>query len=323
MKKLLFLFLLYFPLHTYAQMANCINHESYTLVYQSNDGAGNCTFSFTPTITVRQPSRLIAYTFTSGATSVSVCYSGNPIALVNCSGPFTSLPVNTTLAVTLPAATVDIPCSNVTISLRGSNAANGAATCRLQQVYNGPLPVSLLSFYGSSNPAGVVLNWATEWEKDNESFSVQKSLNAKSFESIGNVKGKQTTNQVSSYEFIDTDVVPDQVYYYRLKQNDVNGHEDYSRIISVRHQPGQEALPKIFPNSNVGGSFSLSAPNAESAVLKLYNQAGIEIPIIVNKTGDVNLVSVAAKAHIPTGIYILKIFDAKGSEQNALKVLVQ
>lgn len=322
MKKLLFSFLLYCPFHAYAQLSSCMTTTSYTLVYQSNDGAGNCTFSFSPTLQVTSTTaKLAEYTFTSGATSLRVCYSGNPVAIVNCaSGSFTNMPPGFP---SMPTATVTIPCSAVTITLRGTTQANGTGSCRNQSVYSGPLPVSLLSFYGTSNPAGVVLNWATEWEKDNESFSVQKSLNAKSFESIGNVKGKLTTNQVSSYEFTDTDVVPNQVYYYRLKQNDVTGHEDYSRIISVRHQPGQEALPKIFPNSNIGGSFSLSAPNAESAVLKLYNEAGIEIPIHVNKTGDANLVSVSAKTQIQAGIYILKIFNTNGLEQNALKVLVQ
>lgn len=310
--------------YTTAQQDPCVVTTSYSLVYVSNNGAGNCTFSFTPTVTVNQSGasvKLAQYTFTAGSTTVQVCYSGNPAAIVPCSGTFNDLPGGANQV--FPTATVTLPCGSGNLTLRGSTSTQGTSTCATQTIFSGSLPVSLVSFYGTSKPSGIVLNWATEWEKDNQGFSIQKSRNATSFESIGTVGGQLHSNTVTGYEFTDTDVVAGQLYYYRLTQKDVTGTEQNSKIISVRYVPGQDLPASVFPNANVGGKFTLSMLNADTALLKLYNELGSEIPINIHKTGDSNQVSISVKTHVPAGLYFLKIVDAKGYEQNTLKVLVQ
>jgi hypothetical protein len=319
-------FLLFTALSFYAkaQRDPCVVTTSYSLVYVSNNGSGNCTFSFTPTVTVNQSGasvKLAQYTFTVGSTTAQVCYSGNPVAIVPCSGTFNDLPGGANQV--FPTATVVLPCNSGSLTLRGSTSTQGSNTCTTQTIFSSGLPVSLVSFYGSSKTNGIVLNWATEWEKDNQEFSIQKSRNATSFERIGTVEGQLNTSKVSGYEFTDTDVVAGQTYYYRLKQKDITGTEQNSKIISVRYLPGQDIPASVFPNANVGGTFTLSMPNADTALLKLYNEAGIEIPINIHKTGDRNQVSISVKNHAPAGLYFLKIVDTNGYEANALKVLVQ
>ncbi|GAB2533261.1 hypothetical protein GCM10027085_25170 [Spirosoma aerophilum] len=216
-----------------------------------------------------------------------------------------------------------MPCGNGSVTLTGSTSGQGTSTCTTQSVFSGPLPVKLLSFTGESRQEGIKLSWATEWESHNDGFDIQKSTNAQSFEAVGSVKGNATTDKLSTYEFVDKDVLAGQLYYYRLKQKDVDGAADYSRIIAVRHTLGTEMPAKVFPNANSGGSFMLSMLGAQSASINLYNQAGLEIPVLVSKTGDANLVSVSARNSLPSGIYILKALSADKAVQQSLKVIVQ
>ncbi len=266
--------------------------------------------------------KLARYTFTVGATTVTVCYSGNPVAIVNCNGPFTDLPGGTNQV--FPTATVVLPCTNNgTLVLTGSTSTQGTSTCATQTIFNGPLPVKLLSFSGASKTNGILLNWATEWESQNEGFDVQKSTNAASFEGVGFVKGHATTNELSTYEFVDQDVQANQTYYYRLKQKDVSGAVDYSKIIAVKHTLGQEITANVFPNANNGGSFMVSMKEAQSATIKLFNEAGIEIPVSISKTGDPDLVSVSSRNSLSKGVYLLQLINPNNVVQKSLKVVVQ
>lgn len=323
MRKLLLLFALLFVQQSFAQNTECIVTTSYTFAYQSTSN-GNCTFLFTPTVTVNQSGasvKLARYTFEAGGQTVTVCYSGMPVAITNCDGPFTALPGGA--GQVLPTATVVLPCGSGNLVLTGSTSTQGISTCTNQVIFDGPLPVKLISFTGASKADGVHLNWATEWESQNEGFDVQKSANASSFEGIGSVKGHATTNELSTYAFVDQDVRAGQTYYYRLKQKDVSGAFAYSKILAVRHTLGQDAPAKVFPNANTGGSFMLSMPEAQSATISLYTTAGVEIPVSVTKTGDPNLVSVSAKSSLSKGIYLLKAISADGAAKQALNVLVQ
>ncbi|WP_460954366.1 T9SS type A sorting domain-containing protein [Spirosoma litoris] len=325
MKKLFFLFLLSTIGKSIAQQDPCATTTSYSLTYQSTNGSGSCTFLFTPTVTINQMGssvKLVQYTFTIESTTVQVCYSGNPLAIVNCNGSFSALPEGANQV--FPTATVVLPCTgNGTIVLRGSTSTQGASTCTTQTIKSGPLPVKLVSFNGSSTPAGVVLNWATEWESLNEGYEIQKSATAQSFENIGFVQGQGSTHKVSGYEFIDANVEPGTIYYYRLKQKDVGGIIEYSPIISVLYRTDQEMPIKVYPNGNTGGRFMLSMSDAQSATIRLFTEAGIEVPINVSKTTDPNQVSVAAKATLSSGVYFLKVNGISDPQQQVIRVIVQ
>ncbi|WP_052731109.1 T9SS type A sorting domain-containing protein [Spirosoma radiotolerans] len=324
MRKLLLFFALFVCKESLAQQAQCAVTTSYTLTYQSTDGAGNCTFLFKPTVTINQSGasvKLVRYTFTVGNTTVNVCYSDSPVVIANCNGSFNAMPSGANQV--FPTATVVLPCSSGSLVMTGSTSAQGASTCTTQQVYSGPLPVKLVSFSGAAKPNGVKLNWVTEWESINAGFDVQKSTNAKSFEVIGTIKGNATTNQASTYEFTDQDVQPGQLYYYRLKQNDVDGSFTYSQIVAVRYTADQDIQAKVYPNATTGDSFMLSMLKAQSATVRLFTQAGVELPVTVTKTGDPNLVSVVAQSPLAKGIYLLKLSSADSQQQKSLKVVVQ
>jgi hypothetical protein len=97
---------------------------------------------------------------------------------------------------------------------------------------NVALGVELTNLTAKSVNKTTILNWQTASEKDNQGFTVERSLNGTDYAAIGQVKGFGTTNTVRNYTF--TDATPTTgVNYYRLRQADFNGKESLSKVVSV------------------------------------------------------------------------------------------
>ena len=96
-----------------------------------------------------------------------------------------------------------------------------------------PLAVNFLSFDGAVKDSRVVLNWATSGELNNKGFDVERSADGRSFTAIDFVKGNGTTANLSKYSYTDGNKFLSGTTYYRLKQIDVNGATDYSKVIQV------------------------------------------------------------------------------------------
>ena len=106
-----------------------------------------------------------------------------------------------------------------------------------------PLPVVLASFFGISKDQGNLLSWSTTSELQNKIFEIERSENAKDFELIGTLDGLGESMVVHSYEFLD--VTPKANNYYRLKQIDLDGTYEYSRIIHLNNAKNNL---KVYPN---------------------------------------------------------------------------
>jgi hypothetical protein len=184
-----------------------------------------------------------------------------------------------------------------------------------------PLPVNLVSFTGKASQNGVTLNWVTAWEEENQGFEIQKSTNAKSFETVGAVAGKYNAQVQSVYEFVDPNVEPGQIYYYRLKQNDAGGVSNLSQIIAVLADPtGRGDKAAIFPNPNKG-RFTLTGQEFMPGNVKLYAPSGLEIPIDTEESEGRKVLNIWARTYLPSGVYFLQVNPKDGTK--TLKVLVE
>lgn len=94
------------------------------------------------------------------------------------------------------------------------------------------LPVEWLSFTGIQTPIGVELNWSTAMEENNSHFIVQRTIDGKNWDNIGEEVGAGFTSETTDYQHIDNNPTPG-INYYRIKQVDFDGHYDYSRVIAV------------------------------------------------------------------------------------------
>ncbi|MBS1684117.1 MAG: T9SS type A sorting domain-containing protein [Bacteroidetes bacterium] len=110
--------------------------------------------------------------------------------------------------------------------------SGGTAGMRLSP--NGvALPVQLM--YLTATPVDnsyLRLDWATASEINNRGFEVQRSTDGINYEVIGWVDGHVNSNTKLEYSYDDRSVVPNSIYYYRLRQVDLDGKDDYSNIVS-------------------------------------------------------------------------------------------
>lgn len=111
--------------------------------------------------------------------------------------------------------------------------------------YTGVLPVTWSYFDGYFLNGENVIEWRTAVEENNSGFVVERSTDAKTFDSLAFVDGHGTADVANRYEFHDANPYPGW-NYYRLKQIDHDRKFEYSRLIPIYSEiTGATA---IYPN---------------------------------------------------------------------------
>jgi hypothetical protein len=142
-----------------------------------------------------------------------------------------------------------------------------------------PLPVKWLSFTGTALKGVVELNWSTASELDNRDFTIQRSADGNSFQSIGTVEGKGTTTAVSYYAFTDQQPLKG-IAYYRIKQTDINGKFSYSSVIRISNNGQNGGALRLYPNPAVTSAplkVEYSNFRNQLVTVSIINAAGIVV----------------------------------------------
>lgn len=141
-----------------------------------------------------------------------------------------------------------------------------------------PLPISLLYFNADLNESGqVALDWATASEKNNDFFTIERSLDGDSFEAIGRVDGAGDSNIELQYNFIDRNAYPG-VSYYRLRQVDFDGAYTFSPIQTINQHQALDDFVAVYP-----------IPTEDRLTIQLLFQSDVADPkvIVSDMTGKV------------------------------------
>jgi hypothetical protein len=112
------------------------------------------------------------------------------------------------------------------------------------------LPITLI-YFGADKYENDKANitWSTAMEINNQFFSIERSADALTWASIGQVQGAGNSTDQKNYSLIDSKPLPG-TNYYRLKQVDYDGKFTYSDIVEVE-----------FPMSSVTVSALCVYPN--------------------------------------------------------------
>ncbi|MCE7064071.1 GEVED domain-containing protein [Dyadobacter sp. CY326] len=110
-----------------------------------------------------------------------------------------------------------------------------------------PLPVTLISFSGKAVEKSNVLTWRTSSEVNFSHFEIQRSMNAKTFEKIGEL----ASNDLQVYNFLDPNS-PAAKAYYRLKMIDLDTKYSYSKIIAIGGDTEKSMVGSFYPNPGTG-----------------------------------------------------------------------
>jgi hypothetical protein len=141
-----------------------------------------------------------------------------------------------------------------------------------------PLPVELLDFTAKPQENSIELVWNTASERHNAGFVVERGLNTNTFGQISWVKSKSGGQPSGGfrYEMVDRNVVRNQMYYYRLKQTDIDGSTALSNVVEAFIGGAGELSFVLYPNpSRDKINISLdNTTNAKDLLLSLTNALG-------------------------------------------------
>ena len=180
---------------------------------------------------------------------------------------------------------------------------------------SGNVPVELTSFNGLVNNNSVELSWITATEINNSGFEIERSADNVNFMKIGFVKGNGTSSEFHSYKFADNNFSGAGKFYYRLKQINLDGTFEYSKIIDVTiGAPGKFELSQNYPNPfNPTTTISFRLPEKALVTLKVYNILGQEVAVLLNSQRNAGTYQINFDAtKLASGIYIYKLSTNTG-----------
>ncbi|HMG68750.1 MAG TPA: hypothetical protein VK588_13720, partial [Chitinophagaceae bacterium] len=115
----------------------------------------------------------------------------------------------------------------------------------LKVINCGPaLSTDLISFTAKRQDDHVQLNWTTTKEESLLHFSIEKSWDAKSFNSIATINSYNNSQNLNFYSYPDRDTSKN-IVYYRLKITDDKNRDKYSRTIELNENDNQVTLANL------------------------------------------------------------------------------
>ncbi len=170
------------------------------------------------------------------------------------------------------------------------------------------LPIELLSFTAHPLEKQIQLVWTTASEINNSGFEIERSSDGIDFKKITWQSGFGNSQNEIRYIFDDKSVSRNQIYYYRLRQIDLDGKFEFSNIVEAKILG--EASIKISPNptsDEINVTVSDDLKN-ESLSFEIYDILGKQV---FYKTIDLkkepSFQFSFQNANFSRGIYFLKI----------------
>lgn len=112
----------------------------------------------------------------------------------------------------------------------------------------GVLPVTFASFTALAQNDKVMLQWTTATESNSKEFSVQRSLDGNSFETIGTVPAAGNSNVQRSYRYDDLQGISftGKIVFYRIMETDKDGVFFYTNVKNVKIANGNHKLTLVY-----------------------------------------------------------------------------
>lgn len=141
------------------------------------------------------------------------------------------------------------------------------------------LPVELIDFQVIANKNVAVLTWRTLSEKQNLGFGIERSYDGRQWTKVAFVESAGTNEGIKTYHFEDLPPLPG-LLYYRLRQTDTDGTEEFSPVRSILMNEARERQLNVYPNpSRLGSNLTVFLPENEldEGMLQVYDLTGAKI----------------------------------------------
>jgi hypothetical protein len=187
------------------------------------------------------------------------------------------------------------------------------------------MPIVLSYFRGSSTAPGTAfLEWATASEKNNEFFTIERSIDGTTFDIIKELPGAGNSTKKLFYDYTDT-TPKNGINYYRLKQTDYDGKFEYSKVFAVTIEGGKSEstydVQEVYPNPFIDHMTIKIATDSENPVdIKLLNMRGATVKTeTFNPVTGENTFELTNMLGLEKGIYILSISQS-GEQPKTIRV---
>ncbi|MBP7273687.1 MAG: proprotein convertase P-domain-containing protein, partial [Saprospiraceae bacterium] len=152
----------------------------------------------------------------------------------------------------------------------------------------------------------IAIDWSTANEQNNKGFEVQRSAGTSDrMMPIGFVQGKGNSTSTVDYNLIDENVLTGITYYYRLKQIDNDGREQYSDVVAAKIE-GKPYQVTVLPNpAHAVLNLFVETATGEEASVQIIDAAGRLL-----QQASANIVSnnIAVDiSSLPRGIYFIRV----------------
>lgn len=186
----------------------------------------------------------------------------------------------------------------------GADDAIGIDNFRISGL--GSLPVELLFFSGKADGTSVLLSFATATETNNDHFIIERSADARTFQSIGQVRGAGNSQERLEYHFSDENPLYGD-NYYRLRQVDFDGAESLGPLIRVEYQRGQRIMLSPSPATDVV-RIHLGKPLENEGIWQVFGPLG---HLELSGVWDTESTDYELDVHkLPEGVYTFYLFAA-------------
>ena len=182
---------------------------------------------------------------------------------------------------------------------------------------NASLPIELTYFTSTTTADGILHQWETAAEINNDFFTVEYSFDGTNWETVGTVQGAGNANEAIQYQLISSNY-PATIIYFRLKQTDFDGTATYSTVNVIKNQKSYFDVA-VYPNPVIE-SMTISGLNTDDvADVVLTNQQGQMMAIPFENNGYA--ITATVNGQLPAGQYSLIIKSA--NQQLVKQVIIQ
>ncbi len=198
----------------------------------------------------------------------------------------------------------------------GSDCTEGDPQSAITQFI---LPVVLSNFTAERVGQNNQISWSTESEINNDYFTLQRSRDGITYETIAQIASKGNLNKSTNYTYLDKELAYGQTYYYRLSQYDIDGTiTKFPKVLSMKGLAALENEFNIFPLP-VQDEFHFNFENKDgkSFQLMLVDMRG---KLVFERTfaSDIRLINIS---ELKSGMYnALIVKEDETLKQKFLKI---
>lgn len=139
-----------------------------------------------------------------------------------------------------------------------------------------PLSIELVNFTAFPvNNKYVQLDWQTTSEKNNDYFTIERTMDGKSWQEINKVAGAGNSSSLLNYSERDNQPYSG-VSYYRIKQTDYDGKFSYSQVRNVTIERLNNIQIELYPNP-ASNKITIEGDETELKNIRIFAILGKEV----------------------------------------------